>query len=100
MAGGKGGRVFPYGTLFLDVILPMQSRQYKGSILLTCDSENGPQEVVDREAARSAVGDGEDGLRRCSGFKGVRRSFLVLPSSFLYGQLLQTVAKNSNLVAT
>jgi hypothetical protein len=83
MAGGKGGRVSPYGTLFLSVILPTQSRQHKGYVLLTCGCGNGPQEVVDREAARLAVGDGEDSLRWCSSFKGVRRSFLVLPSSFL-----------------
>jgi hypothetical protein len=36
MAGSKGGRVLPYGALFLDVILPTQSRWHKGSILLTC----------------------------------------------------------------
>jgi hypothetical protein len=99
MAGGKGGRVSPYGTLFLSVILPTQSRWHKGSVLLICGGRNGPHEVVDGEAARSAVGDGEDGLRRCSSFKGMQRSFLVLPWSFLSGQLLQTAAENSNLVA-
>jgi hypothetical protein len=36
MAGSKSGRVLPYGALFLDVILPTQSRWHKGSILLTC----------------------------------------------------------------
>jgi hypothetical protein len=100
MAGGKGGRVSPYGTLFLGVILPMQSRRHKGSVLLTYGGGNGPLQVVNGEAARSTVGDNEDGLRRCSGFKGMRRSFLVLPSSFLSGQLLQTAVENSNLVAT
>jgi hypothetical protein len=72
MASGKGGRDSPYGTLFLSVILPTQSRRHKGSILLTCGGRNGPQEVVDGEAARSVVGDGEEGLRLCSGFKGMR----------------------------
>jgi hypothetical protein len=100
MVGGKGGRVSPYGTLFLGVILLTQSRRHKGSVLLTCDGGNGPQEVVDGEAAQSVVGDGEDGLRQCFSFKGVHRSFLVLPSSFLSGQLLQTAVENSNLVAT
>jgi hypothetical protein len=90
----------PYGTVFLGVILPMQSRWHKGSILLTCGGGNGPQEMVDGEAARSAVGDGKDGLWRCSSFMGVHQCFLVLPSSFLSGQLLQTAAENSNLVAT
>jgi hypothetical protein len=100
MAGGKGDRDLPYGTLFLSVILPTQSRWHKGSVLLTCGSGNGPQEVVDGKAARSVVGDGEDGLRRCSCFKGVHRSFLVLPSSFLSDQLLQMVAEKLNFVAT
>jgi hypothetical protein len=94
MADGKFGQVLPYVTLFLGVILPTQSRRHKGSILLTCDGRNGPQEVVDGEAARSAVGDGEDGLRWCSIFKGVRRSFLELPCSFLSGQFLQTAVEN------
>jgi hypothetical protein len=64
MAGGKGGRVLPYGTLFLGVILPTQSRRCKGSVLLTCGGGNRPQEVVDGEAAQSMVGNGEDNLRR------------------------------------
>jgi hypothetical protein len=51
MVGGKGRRVSPYGTLFLGVILLTQSRWHKGSVLLTCDGGNGPQEVVDGEAA-------------------------------------------------
>jgi hypothetical protein len=62
-AGGKGGRVPPYGTLFLGVILPTHSRRHKGSVLLTCGGGNGQQEVVDVEATRSAVGDGEGILR-------------------------------------
>jgi hypothetical protein len=41
MVGGKGGRVSPYGALFLDVIPPTQSRWHKGSILLTCGSGIG-----------------------------------------------------------
>jgi hypothetical protein len=100
MASNKGGQVSPYGTLFLGVILPMQSRQQKGSVLLTCGGINGPREVVDGEPARSAVGDGEDSLRRCSSFKGMRRSFPVVPSSFLSSQLLQMAGENLNLVAT
>jgi hypothetical protein len=71
MASGKGGEVSPYNTLFLGVILPTQSRRHKGFVLLTCGDGNGPQEVVDEEAARSTVGDGEDGLRWCFGFKGM-----------------------------
>jgi hypothetical protein len=100
MAGGKGGRVSPYDTILLGVIHPTQSRWHKGSVLLTSGGENGPQEEVDGEAARSAVGDGEDDLWWCSDFKGMCQSFLVLPSSFLSGQLLQTATENSNLVAT
>jgi hypothetical protein len=89
-----------YGALNFGLILPTWFRWHKGSVLLTCGSGNRPHEVIDGEAARSAVGNDEGVLRRCSGFKGVRRSFLVLPSSFLSGQLLQTVAENLNLVAT
>jgi hypothetical protein len=63
MASGKGGQVLPHGTLFLYVILPTQSRWHKGSVLLTCGGGNEPQEVVNGEAARSVVDDGEGVLR-------------------------------------
>jgi hypothetical protein len=82
MAGGKG------------------ARRHKGSILQTYGEENGRGRAGDGGAVRSVLGDGEDALRQCSGFKGVCRSFLMLPSSFLSSQLFQTAAKNSNLVAS
>jgi hypothetical protein len=73
-----------YGSLNFDQILPTRSRRHKELILQTYGKENG----------RGRAGDGgEDGLQRCSGFKGVHRSFLVLPSRFLSGQLLQTATK-------
>jgi hypothetical protein len=52
------------------------------------------------EAARPVLIDGEDGLRWSFGSKDVRQGFLELPSSFSTDQLLWSVAKNSNLVAT
>jgi hypothetical protein len=89
-----------YGALNFDPILPMRSRWHKELILQTYGEENGRGRVGDGGVVRSVLSDGEDGLRQCSGFKGVCRSFLVLPSSFLSGQLLQTAAENSNLVAS
>jgi hypothetical protein len=91
MDGGKGGRVSPYGALFLDVIPPTQSRQHKGSVLLTCSGRIGSQRAGDVGAAR-AVFDGGGVLSRwLSGPKGVVHSFLVLASSSLSDQLLQLV---------
>jgi hypothetical protein len=69
-----------YSALNFDLILPMRSRRHKELILLTCGVE-----VF---------------FQRCSDFKGMRRSFLVLPSSILSSQLLQMAAENSSLVVT
>jgi hypothetical protein len=79
---------------------PTRSRRQGEPILQTYGEENGRGRAGDGGVVWSVLGDGEDSLRRCSGFKGVLRSFLVLPSSFLSSQLLQTMAENSNLVAS
>jgi hypothetical protein len=61
---------------------------------------NGSHRVGNVSAVRAGFNGVEVFFRQCSDFKGVRRSFLVLPYSFLSGQLPQTVVENSNLVAT
>jgi hypothetical protein len=89
-----------YGALNFDLILPTRSRRYKELILQTYIEGNSRGRVGNGSAVGSVLGGGEDNLQWCSSFKGVCQSFLVLPSRFLSGQLLQTVAENSNLVAT
>jgi hypothetical protein len=82
-----------YGALNFDPILPTQSRRHKELLLLTCDDENGSHRVGSVGVVRTGFNGVEVFFRRCS-------NFLVLPSSFLSSQLLQTATKNSNLVAT
>jgi hypothetical protein len=89
-----------YGALNFDLILPMRSRRHKEPILLTCNGENGSQGASGVDVVRVGFNDSEVFFQRCSNFKDVHQSFVVLPSSFSFGQLLQTVAQNSNLVAT
>jgi hypothetical protein len=52
------------------------------------------------DAARPVLVDSEGGLRWSFGSKDVRQGFLKQPSSFSTDQLLQSVAENSNLVAS
>jgi hypothetical protein len=52
------------------------------------------------EAAWSVLVDGGGGLQWSFGSTDVRQGFLELPSSFSIDQLLRSVAKNSNLMAT
>jgi hypothetical protein len=87
MDGGKGGRVSPYGALFLDVIPPT----HKGSVLLTCSGRIGSQRAGDVGAARAVFNGGGVLSRWLSGPKGVVHSFLVLASSSLSDQMLQLV---------
>jgi hypothetical protein len=89
-----------YDALNFVPIFPTRSRWHKELILQTYGEENSRGRADDGSANQSLLGDGEDGLRRCSGFKGVRRSILVLPSSSLSGHLLQKAVENSNLVAS
>jgi hypothetical protein len=89
-----------YNALDFDPILPTRSRRHKELILLTCGNANSSHRVGSVGVVRAGFNGIEVLFWRCSDFKGVRQSFLVLPSSFLSGQLLQTVAENSNLVAT
>jgi hypothetical protein len=61
---------------------------------------NGSHRVGNIGAVWAGFNGVEVFFQQCSDFKGVRQSLLVLPSSFLSSQLLQTAAKNSSLVAT
>jgi hypothetical protein len=99
MVGGKGGRVLPYGALFLDVILSTQSRWHKQSSLLTCGGAIGSQRAGGVGAAREVFDGGEVLSRWLSGPKGVLHSFLELASSSSSDQLLQLVKNSQILVA-
>jgi hypothetical protein len=68
-----------YGALNFDLIPPTRSRWHKELILLTCGDVNGSHSV----SSVSGVRAGSNGIE-----------VLVLPSSFLSGQLLQTAAEN------
>jgi hypothetical protein len=86
-----GGRVAPwpivnepgfaYGALFYNVILPMQPRWNKGSILLTCGSEIGPLRAGSIGAARADFNGDEVLSWQFSGPKGMLQSFLEVPLS-------------------
>jgi hypothetical protein len=97
MAGGKGGRVLPYGALFLNVILPTQSRWHKGSILLTCDGGIGSQRIGGVDATQTVFDGGGVLSQWLSCPKGVLHNFLELASRSSSDQLLQLV-KNSRIL--
>jgi hypothetical protein len=99
MAGGKRGRVLPYGALFLDVILPMQSRWHNGSVLLTCGGGIGSQRVGGISAAQAVFNGGRVLSRWLSGPKGMLHSVLEPTSIYSLDQLLQLVKNYRILVA-
>jgi hypothetical protein len=90
----------PYGALFLDVILPTQSRWYKGSVLLTCGGGIRSQRVGDVGAAQAVFNGNRVLFWWLSGPKGVLHNFLELASSSSSDQLLQLVKNSQILVAT
>jgi hypothetical protein len=69
---------------------PTRSRRQGEPVLQTYGEGNGRGRAGDGGAVRSALGDGEDGLRRCSGFEEQLYSFALLASSSSLGQLLRT----------
>jgi hypothetical protein len=58
---------------------PTRSRRQGEPVLQTYGEGNGQGRAGDDSVVQSVLGDGEDGLRWCSGFKGVCWSFLVRP---------------------
>jgi hypothetical protein len=100
MAGGKGDQVSPYGTLFLDVIPPTQSRRHNRSVLLTCGGGIGSQRADGVGAARAVFDGGWVLSWWLSGPKGMLHNFLELASSFSSDQLLQLVKNSWILVET
>jgi hypothetical protein len=100
MASGKCGRVKPYGALFLDVILPTQSRWHKRFVLLTCGGGIGSQRADSVGVARVVFNGSKVLSRWLSGPKGILHSFLELASSSSSDQLLQLVKNSHILVAT
>jgi hypothetical protein len=70
-----------YGALNFDLILPTRSRRHKEPILHTCGGENGSQRVGGIGAVQAVYNGGEVFFLRCSDFKDVCRSFLVLLAS-------------------
>jgi hypothetical protein len=78
---------------------PTRSRRQGEPVLQTYGEGNGRGRAGDGGAVRSALGDGEDGLRRCSGFEEQLHSFTLLPSSSSLGQLLQTSMNQAHAVA-
>jgi hypothetical protein len=71
----------------------MRSRRKGEPILQTYGEGNGRGRAGDCGAVWSMLGDGEGGLRRCSGFEEQLYSFALLPSSSSLGQLLRMLIK-------
>jgi hypothetical protein len=67
--------------------------------LKTYGKGNGRGGVGDGGAVQLTLGDGEDGLQRCSGFEEQLYRFTLLPSSSSLGQLLQTSMNRARAVA-
>jgi hypothetical protein len=69
---------------------PTRSRRQGEPVLQTYGEGNGRGRAGDGGVVRLALGDGEGGLRRCSGFEEKLYSFALLPSSSSLGQLPRT----------
>jgi hypothetical protein len=67
----------------------MRSRRQGEPVLQTYSEGNGRGRAVHSDVVRSALGDGEGSLRRCSGFEEQLYSFALLPSSSSLDQLLR-----------
>jgi hypothetical protein len=78
---------------------PTRSRRQGEPILQTYGEGNSRGKVGDGGAVRSVLGDGEEGLQRCSGFEEQLYSFTLLPSSSSLGQLLRTLMNRACAVA-
>jgi hypothetical protein len=76
-----------------------RSKRQGEPILQAYGKENGRGRAGDGGTVRSTLGDGEDGLRRCSGFEKQLYSFALLPSSSSLGQLLRTSMNQAWAVA-
>jgi hypothetical protein len=77
----------------------MRSRRQGEPILQTYSEGNGRGRAGDGGTVQLALGDGEDGLRRCSSFEEQLYSFALLPSSSSLGQLLRTSMNRAHTAA-
>jgi hypothetical protein len=78
----------------------MESQRQGERVYANLNRRRVATEPGNGEAARPVLVDGEGGLRWSFDSKDVHQGFLELPSIFSTNQLLQSVAENSNLVAT
>jgi hypothetical protein len=78
---------------------PTRFRRQGEPVLQTYGAGNGRGRADDGGAVQLAFGDGEDGLRRCSGFEEQPYGFALLPSSSSLGQLLRTSMNQARAAA-
>jgi hypothetical protein len=89
-----------YGGRFLMRFAPTESHLRGECVYANLNRRRATMKPNNGEAARPVLVDGEGGPRWSFGSKDVCQGFLKLPSSFSTDQLLQSVVKNSNFVAT
>jgi hypothetical protein len=96
-----GVRVFSsYGGRFSITFAPMGSQRWGERVYANLNRWRAATKSGNGEAARPVLVDSEGGLRWSFDSKDVRQGFLELPSSFSTDQLLQSAAKNLNMMAT